>query len=151
MYGPIFSPQIDNWQGPICYFQCEMESDLVRGQKGAACAYKAGRSLEIVEPRSKELDIFVCAAHNTWAFLQLQGAVRTVLQCSLWVYFKAKAFFELNGGRTMLRLWLGHSTLSSVPSCRSQASPLISWKPERTTFPLVKRKIDSLTSWSLDW
>lgn len=59
MYGPIFSPQIDNWLGPMYYFQHKMESGVVRGQEGAACAHKAGRSLETVEPRSKELGIFV--------------------------------------------------------------------------------------------
>lgn len=92
----------------------------------------------------------MCAVCNTWAFLQLQGAVRTVLQGTPWVSFKSTAFSELSEGRTMLWLCQSHSMLSSVPSSWSQANNLISWKPEKNMFSLVKHAIDSPTSWSLD-
>lgn len=93
MYELIFSSEIINLLGLSYYVQCKMESDWVRGQRGAACAQEAGRSLETAEPRSKELCVYVCAVCNTGAFLQLQGAVRTVLQGSPWVSFKSTEFF----------------------------------------------------------
>lgn len=93
MYELIFSSEISNLLGLSHYVQCKMESDWVRGQRGAACAQEAGRSLETAEPRSKEMCVYVCALCNTGAFLQLQGAVRTVLQGSPWVSFKSTEFF----------------------------------------------------------
>lgn len=128
-----------------------MESDWARGQRGAVCAQEAGRSLEIAEPRSKGLHISMCAVCNTWAFLQLQGAVRTVLQGGPWVSFNSTAFSELNEGGTMLWLWQGHRMLSSLPSSWSQASDLISWKLEKKPMSsLVKHEIESPVSWWLD-
>lgn len=85
------------------HVQCKMESDWARAERSSLCT--GGRkALEIAEPQSKGLHISMCAVSNTWAFLQLQGAVRTVLQGGPWVSFKSTAFSELNEGRTML--WL---------------------------------------------
>lgn len=80
-YGPIFSPQSNNRPGPIYYFQCEMESGWVRGQTGAACAHKAGRSLEIVEPWSKELDVFVCTTREPSCNCTEQSELLYIVVC----------------------------------------------------------------------